>query len=74
MGLVWRVYQIALLLGGVFIFFRLGGEQLVGSGMPTVLATWTFGFFFSYFGTRITVSIIDRLKTHARPGMRRVGH
>lgn len=69
MGLVWRVYQILLLLVGVIIFFKLGGESLVGSGMPTVLATWTVGFFFSYFGTKLTVSIIDRLTLRVRPGM-----
>ena len=71
-GLLWRVYQIALLLMGVIIFFRIGGEDVVGSGMATVIASWTWGFFFSYFGTKITVSIIDRLTTKRPPDIRQV--
>lgn len=59
-GLLWRVYQLALLIFGVIGFFELGGEQLVGTGWPTVFASWGTGFFSAYAGTIITLRIAEK--------------
>lgn len=62
-NLLWRAYQIVLFVLGVICFFKLDGEQIVGTGWPTVFSTWTVGFFTAYLGTKLTLWIIEKAQT-----------
>lgn len=58
--LLWRIYQLALGIAGIIVFFELGGEHLVGSGWPTVLSTFTVALFAAYYGTLITLRLTQK--------------
>ena len=61
--LLWRVYQMALIIFGMFLFYTIFGDADLATSywFWKILAAFVFAFFVSYFGTFLTVWAIDHI-------------
>jgi hypothetical protein len=65
-GLLWRVYQMALIVTGLFIFWNVMGEGESNYPIVKIFSSFAFGVLFSIHGTLLTVRAIDRFRNVAR--------
>lgn len=59
----WRITQFSLCVFGIFLYFLVGGQELFGTGFPTVFGAWGTGLVTALVGTKLIALALDRISS-----------